>query len=393
MQLPTLVVTSRLGVRALVALALVGLAPRGASAQITLGTDWLVAPGDVATVHSDARYRDAAGNVARAGGNQRWDFGTPGRTGESTFIAREPRAGQFADSFPRADVLLNSSSRLGLAADDSEIYLRRVGGRLEIVGIASSDTSDFLPVFRLTDPLLFQEAPLTFGARGSDQTRARFAFPPELLGLLLGDTTSVALIDSVGVSVGQDVAYEVDGWGEVVLLGQTRPCLRMRTVTEAFQEFEIKLPFIGWIPISGLIQLPDSLTGGVIPRTVDYSWLVADSPYPLTRVTVDSLGAATNLDYIASFSVDAPEREPAGVPLTLRRDGERLLVDLPDGPMPAARLEVYGTDGRLLAGLALGGGALGAPAEFDTAAWPRGAYLVALWSEGRLVGTGKAMVP
>ncbi len=361
-------------------------------AQPVLGESWLLKPGDSYTIETDTGFGDAAGNLGRSGADQRWNFEAFQPDFTSSVNALNPRLGIAADSFPSASVLLVSSEAAGLAGANSEIYLQRRGNRLEIVGIASGDSASFFPVLKLNDPLLYQLAPLTFRAQGNDQTRARFTFPPEILTLFLGDSTLANLVDSVGLSIGQDLEYVVDSWGEVKLNARysnnSFTCLRMRTETKAFQRFEVKVPFFGWIPINGLIQLPDSIANGALPRTIEYSWLSPEFTFPLVQMDVDTLGNITGVDQImlprTGAAGDAVLRK-----LNIRQQGSQLIVDLPEGNFGQGWIDVLGTDGRSFERRQLLSSQT--QVELDASAWPSGVYLLTLWGDGRLQATGKAV--
>ncbi|MFK8058057.1 MAG: hypothetical protein AB8F78_18160, partial [Saprospiraceae bacterium] len=278
------------------------------SAQVVLGPDWLMEPGFSMTLFVDGNYSDPQGNLAKIGANQTWEFTQDLDVNDTTFVsARAASMGTRFDSFPNADLVFNTEQEAGFVTATSEVYLDRVGNDLHIIGISDSDPMAVLPTIRLTDPLLFQTAPITYLSTTTDQTRLRLTFPPEFLTALTGDSSFVNIIDSLGVSIGQDVDTEVDGWGTINLQGTSFDALRIRTVTEAFQDIEVKVPFLGWIPITDQIPNIDSTIDFNNQRTVSYSWVVASEPYPIMQIFVDSNEVSQSATYRADPALSTKE--------------------------------------------------------------------------------------
>jgi len=361
------------------------------SAQITLGPDWLMEAGFSMTLLTDASYNDPQGNIAKAGANQMWEFTQDLDANDTTMVmARMASMGTSFDSFPNADLVFTTEQEAGFVTATSEVYLQRSGNNLNVIGIADADPAAILPAFRLSDPLLFQSTPITFQSTTSDQTRLRLTFPPEILTLLTGDSTYTNFIDSLGVSIGQDVDTDVDGWGTINLNGESYNALRLRSVTEAFQDIEVKVPFLGWVPITQQIPGIDSTIDFNNQRTEAYSWVVADYPYPIMQVTVDSNGNSESATYRTDASLNTKEQLPQ-VGITAFAQNNTLSVSLASEDYNAlGQVKVFGSNGALLdlQSVQLREDQV----EFNTSGWPTGIQLVTAWLDGRLVGTKKVLV-
>ncbi len=359
------------------------------SAQITLGPDWLMEPGFMMTLFTDVNYDDPQGNIAKIGANQTWDFSQNLDMNDTTMVeARMASMGLASDTFPTADLVFTTEQEAGFVSATSEVYLRRDGNDLNIIGIADADA--VLPAFRLTDPLLFQSSPITYQSTTTDQTRLRLTFPPDILTLITGDSTFNNFIDSVGVSIGQDIETEVDSWGTISLNGESYDALRIRSVTEAFQDIEVKVGFLGWVPITSQIPGIDSTIDFNSQQTESYSWVVADFPYPIMQVTVDSNGQAASATYRADPALSTRERT-SQVGMTAFSQNNLLDISLKSDELSGqGQIRVYGANGAVLEqkNVQLREDRI----EFNTAAWPTGIQLITAWSEGRLVGSQKVFV-
>ncbi len=359
------------------------------SAQITLGPDWLMEPGFMMTLFTDVNYDDPQGNIAKIGANQTWDFSQNLDMNDTTMVeARMASMGLASDTFPTADLVFTTEQEAGFVSATSEVYLRRDGNDLNIIGIADADA--VLPAFRLTDPLLFQSSPITYQSTTTDQTRLRLTFPPDILTLITGDSTFNNFIDSVGVSIGQDIETEVDSWGTISLNGESYDALRIRSVTEAFQDIEVKVGFLGWVPITSQIPGIDSTIDFNSQQTESYSWVVADFPYPIMQVTVDSNGQAASATYRADPALSTRERT-SQVGMTAFSQNNVLDISLKSDELSGqGQIRVYGANGAVLEqkNVQLREDRI----EFNTAAWPTGIQLITAWSEGRLVGSQKVFV-
>lgn len=376
--------------RILTLLFAVAISTLSLSAQITLGPDWLMEAGFSMTLFTDADYSDPQGNLAKSGANQTWDFTQLNVDDTTSVQARVASEGAAFASFPMADLVFTSEQEVGFVTSTSEVYLQRSGNNLNVIGIADADPAAILPSIPLSDPLLFQSAPITYQSTTSDQTRLRLTFGSEVLSAILGDSTFAAFVDSLGVSIGQDVDTEIDGWGTINLNGRTHDALRIRSVTEAFQEVEVKVGFFGWVPITSQIPGIDSTIDFNSQATVSYSWMIADQPYPIMQIVVDSNNMAESATYQADPALSTSEFT-AKVGLTAFAQNQTLSVSLTSEDLNGlGELRVFGTNGAVLdqRSVQLRDDQI----EFNTAAWPAGIQLITAWSNGRLVGTQKVLV-
>jgi len=360
------------------------------TAQIILGPDWLMEEGFSMTLFTDANYNDPQGNLAKVGANQSWEFTQGLDVNDTTLvIARAASMGAAFDSFPTAELVFASEQEIGFVNATSEVYLDRAGNNLNVIGIVDGDPDAILPAIQLTDPLLFQSTPLTFQSTTSDQTRLRLTFPSDILTAITGDSTLNNFVDSVGVSIGQDVDTDVDGWGTINLNGTSYDALRIYSVTEAFQDIEVKVPFLGWVPITSQIPGIDSTIDFNNQRTESYSWVVADYSYPIMQIALDTNGQAESATYRSEVSLSTKERA-AQVGITTFAQNNRLTVTLASDELSGlGEIQVFGVNGAILdqRSVQLRADRI----EIDTAAWPAGIQLVTAWSNGRLVGTQKVV--
>ncbi len=361
------------------------------SAQIILGPDHLIAAGFSMTLFIDSDFDDPQGNLARVGADQTWDFSQGLDINDTTLVeARLASFGNAADSFPDAELVFTTEQEAGFVTASSEVYLDRVGNDLEIIGIADADPAAVLPTIRLTDPLLFQSTPLTFLSTTSDQTRLRLTFGPEILTVFTGDSTFNNFIDSVGLSIGQDVDTNVDSWGTISLNGQTYDALRISTVTQAFQEIEVLVPFLGWVPITSQIPGIDSTIDFNNQRTETFTWEVAEFSFPIMQVAVDSNGQAETATFMADPALSTREQAPQ-VGITAFAQNNTLDITLVSSELSGqGEVKVYGANGAVIEqrNIQLRDDRI----KFNTSAWPSGIQLITVWSRGKLVGTQKVFV-
>jgi len=361
------------------------------SAQIILGPDWLMEAGFSMTLFVDSDYNDPQDNLSKSGANQMWNFTQDLDINDTTQVdVKMASSGSAFDTFPNAELIFSSEQEIGFFNATSELYLDRDGNNLNVLGLVDGDPDAILPAVKLTDPLLFQSTPLTYQSTTSDQTRLRLTFPPEILTTLLGNSTFNNFVDSVGVSIGQDVDTDVDGWGTINLNGNSYDALRIKTVTEAFQDIEVKSGFLGWVPITDIVTSGiDSTIDFNNQRTETYAWVVADYSYPIMQITVDSNGAAESATYRSELSVSTRERN-AQVGITAFTQNNALTVSLASDELNGrGEVQIFGVNGAILdrqvAQLRED------RIEFDTSTWPTGVQLVTVWSDGKLVGTQKVV--
>lgn len=377
--------------RTLLTAALVGALATGTSAQITLGEDWLMDVGFAMDLAVDTSFDDAADNLARFGADQRWDLGTPTVHRTFTVSARAASEGSAAADFPDADLVVVAGAGGGIIGPDAEAYMDRDGDDLFLIGLAgeAGGGGGFLPPLRLSDPFTFQSAPVAFNQRGDDIGSARLALGGEFLGVILGDSTFNGLVDSLGFSLAIGVDYHVDGWGTLRLGRDSFAVLRTRTVREISQALEVKVPFLGWIPIGDFVQLPDSLGGFGTQRTIAYDWLTPAYSYPVASAEADEDENPQELNFLASAVVGTRAPAPA-VDLVASWVPGALEVVLGSAEVSAVQLRLLGPDGRDVG--VRRDVRPGSRISVPTANLPRGAYLVTAWRGGRLAATRRLVI-
>ncbi len=372
------------------ALLLAGAAAN-APAQITLDDAYLPRVGDAAVTYVQEGYTDPAGNLARDGGNQTWVFAPAARDRTINTAVSAAREGSAAADFPDADLTVRSRSQLGGFDTETELYLRRSERGLELLGLAAADTSEGLPALRLSKPLLYAPAQLAFGTSVADASSSRFTFGSEVLTALTGDPSYAQLVDSVGLRIDQTATFEVDSWGTVNVLDAGRvSALRVKRTTGVRQALEVKAGPFGWIDITALGLVPDSLLPPARLNVVDYSFLTAGRRAPAYVIRVDSLGQPASLEYAANVVGTAElAREDSALKAYLRGD-QLTVVAGPPRPRSSDRVAIYGADGRQLASERLAEGQT--ELSLGTASWPAGVHLVTLWRDGTLAATQRVLV-
>ena len=380
--------------RTLLTIALSATVLATASAQIVLGEDWLLSAGFEMALGVDEDFDDPNGLLARTGANQVWDFGALGTNADILLEARDASEGASRDSFPTADLVFTARGDrgVGIAQPGTEAYLRKDGDDLLILGYAETSDVSLLPVVRLSDPLTFQSTPIAFGNSGGDQTRLQLTFDASFIADIASDEPGADLIDSIRLTIGQEVSYDVEGYGTLAFNGEQYDALRIRSTTEVFQEVEARLPFLGWQPITDLI--PDSLlnVGLGAARTQDVSFVVAEYSWPVVQISLDSTGAAQEIAFRSDGTVGTRDRAAAAAQLgAYAYDGELVVEVNAAQPLAGAQLHVLGADGRELLRRPVDG--LNTRARIDASAWTPGVVVVALLdSRGALVATQKVLL-
>ena len=365
-------------------LILLGLVLTKVEAQLVLEEDWLISAGFDMTLRQDASFRDPEGNTGLSGADRSWNFSGMQQGTSVRLMARNASEGVLSDSFPTADLVFTSTNPIGLIGAGNEIYLRKDNDDLLIIGFADATGLGLLPPIRLRDPITFQSTPLSYRSTGSDQNRLRIP----LSSSILGDSTITSITDSIAISLVQDISYLVDGWGRLTVNGREFDALRLSSVTETSQEFEVKVPFLGWI--SATPFLPDSIPTGSF-RAEDVSWVVAEYSYPVVQVALDSVGEANGIQYANDLASSVSTPKQQAVALAISQSGSTLEVQTRSELPGQGELRVYGSDGRELSKSFLG--LNGDRVLLDTQQWPSGVSFLSLWQgDRRLLATKRVVV-
>ncbi len=358
--------------------------------QLTLTASDLLQAGDRADYFADPNYADPLDLLTTPGGNQIWSISSASREGAYTFEVKDARKGGAEGNFPDADLVIDRFN-LGISLlPEAELYLRRGVRGIEIIGLATVDSTDGLPTVRLPDPLLFQPSTLSFGSRTSDDVTTRVTVSSDIITVLTGDSSYADFIDSVAIGARLRTTFAVDGWGRVNFKDRTVDALRVKTTTMTQQTIEVKVAIFGWIDVSALGLVPDSLLPAAEFRNVIYDFYTPEDHLPAYKLTLDSSESVTRLEYQANTLVGLTELAAPSAVLRTRFNGSLLTVTADPEAGSSDRLDIYGIDGRSIESRPLS--VLHAEEVFDTSSWPVGLALVVLSRNGRLAATQRVLV-
>lgn len=367
---------------AAVSLSLAGLAS-SATAQVTLGDATLPRAGDRFETVVDTTYADANGNVARAGANQIWLFGDIEAEDVTCTDFRAASEGGAGADFPDAALVVRTGVSCG--GDNSEVYLRRAGGDLDVIGLgAGGNLGDELPMIRLDEPVPYQRTPFAFGASTAVETTQRLTFGGGVLVALAADdpelVTALAIVDSVRVTLAIETSIEADGWGRA---GESATSLtdvlRLRRVTDATQVVEVSVPLLGYIDIESLPNVDAGFLPPLVQSVVSYEWWSPEEAAPLYRVSLDSVGAVTSAERSSAVVTGLAEAAAVEDAVELRVRAGQVVLTRQGASGEGLAVRVYDAAGATRAVAALEPGQ--ASAELSTEGWPAGLYVAEVRTE------------
>ncbi len=366
------------------------------TAQITVGNEWFVTPGFRVTQAVDTAYVDVDNALGLSGTNFIWEFDDVEANDSLRITALAGSTDPEAVSFGDADLVLTFAGRndvdptFAIFDPGAEVFLRRSDNELNVIGVLNSDASGLTPPSRFGTPLTFQAAPLTYESSGADSTSESFFLDPQLLATALNLPT-LATADSIELTISQLVEYEVDGWGELELGGQTYPALRQSRFTRTEQSARIQLGG-NWVDLARLVD-PERLEGiDLSPRRfANFAWIVPGEVYPILQVTRNLETGSLSIAQTTSTTAGTSSRPVALHPdleLRANRSAGVATISLggtPSVPLRSPRIVVYGTDGRVLHRQNLDSQT--GQWRLDASGWAAGVQMVSLWEGGLLVKT------
>ncbi len=221
----------------------------GLSAQITITNSTFPAKGDVLKM---AIAEEANINMGTTNGPQRWDFSSL----NSGFLIEENyldvSEGSAPTAFPAADMLVK--------IEGNERYIKSSARQLEIVGVGGDN--GFIPFevnVNYTKFPILRRAPLKFIDSNSGASAFNIAFSSTIIPAEILDALPIKP-DSIRIKFESSARSTVDGFGTLKIQNNDFSVLREKTETISSTNVDLKLGFVGWIPLGA--EILQNLPGG-----------------------------------------------------------------------------------------------------------------------------------
>lgn len=210
--------------------------------------------------------------------NQTWDYTSLQSPPELGTAVRNAAEGSAAAAFP--------SARFVLKLEDAEIYVKSTPNLQEIVGISGPSplNQDERINIPYSNPAVFRKAPIAYGDTYTDLQVFRISAAAKDIPFL--DSLQLPITpDSIRLGTKTDLVAKADAWGKLILSSGTFQVLRVKETSYVQRTVEAKVPFLGWLDISGI--LTDSL--GALPlkdTTISYVFWSNLVKEPVARLIV-----------------------------------------------------------------------------------------------------------
>ena len=257
--------------------------------QITLDLGDFGSIGDEVVV-----ARDTAGlgiDVGPEGTNQTWDFSNLLIYSYSENHFGNPDTIAESVSFPDADITYHSSSNASFFdTDNSKLDLLGTFG--DLGGLLNGQQTGIIVDVPFANPQRILNEPTNYLDQVSDTTR----FVKAVAGADIG----FPQIDSIRVNHTGYATYEIDAWGEMILLNDTEDVLRKHRI-----EYLVDSVFIYNSTFGVWFLLPPEQSFGFLdenPRLdtlVSYDWYAKDRDYAMVTVNTETDGTIRDVLFLA----------------------------------------------------------------------------------------------
>ncbi len=303
------------------------------------------APGDVLKTLTAAR--PAGDFIGGSGAAQTWNFSnlTAQSSSEEEFL---DLAGAEFDS-----LFVNATTYLSLGLGEGESFYQSSAttfsflgfGGIDFVGLGFGSNLVYTDPFVERRAMSYQE-----GERFSTSTStlARVSIddlPDAIADSLLSQ--SPFPFDSIGVGISNEREDVIDAWGTVMIPGGSFDVIREKRVAMSNTVIEVKLPFIGWSDISGLI----GFGGG--DTTITYQYISNDAKEPIATVTMsndESEVESVEFKDMGVITVGTHFVEEQAFEFTVSPNPSNgpVMVEISDLPIGDYQLVVYDLNGKIL---------------------------------------------
>lgn len=216
-----------------------------ASSQITVTNATFPAVGDTLRTTIDFEPNLPAA-LTPPGGAQTWDFTSAKNQQAVTTVYSPASDGNLASLFPGA--------QMAVLSPQSETYYKTSASKIEILGYAGADPANFgLNVTaKFAPPVALRRAPMNFFDINQSTTDLSIPFSTDALpDSLIQNIPGISSIDSIRFRINYQRLDVVDAWGTAKIPGGQYPVLREKRTEYTTTSMDVKVPFLGWIPISG----------------------------------------------------------------------------------------------------------------------------------------------
>lgn len=297
-----------------------------AQAQITYSSAAFPVAGDSLFVSVDNMPSLNLIQITPPGPNQNWNFASLQSPGYSATAVLNASQGSAYAQFPSADLVLTNAG--------SESYLKNSTNLQEIIGIKGDDPLglNILTAYPFSNPITYRKAPLAYNHTYTDtwvfKVTVAFSDIPFPDSLELPVTP-----DSIRIGTHTAVSAKVDAWGKMTTPAGSFDVLRVKETNVAQRTIEGKIPFLGWVDISGLI--PDSL--GSIPlqdTSTSYTFWSNAAKEPIAQLFVRN-------DTLRSVSFKA-RRDGTTSVVNIQKKDSYNFVAYPNPVIDKVRIDING---------------------------------------------------
>ncbi len=282
----------------------------GAVAQTTITPASFPKAGDTLRLATDNNPAASVDPATPPGGSQTWDFSALKPVQTSEIIYRPAAEGAKAAQYPGADLVLISAA--------GETYYNVVvngnTGRWENLGFTGTQATLNLAITsKNLPPLVERRAPLPFF--DIYQQTSKFVVP------FAGSDLPPALLsqipikpDSLRFTLNTQRLEVIDGWGTCKIPGGSYSVMRMKRTDYTTPSIDVKVPFVGWIPISGSGGVGGNLGAFLqADTTITYRFYSNNAKEEIAVATMsNSLSEVENVRFKNNRVVAAEEAESPG---------------------------------------------------------------------------------
>ncbi|MCA0238558.1 MAG: T9SS type A sorting domain-containing protein [Bacteroidetes bacterium] len=362
------------------------------SAQITITASTFPVAGDTFRIAIDMNPTNIQA-ITPPGGNQLWDFSSLQIDQTNEVIYQPASAGVHSMSFPGAELVT--------ITPNAESYLNVTSTQFQSLGYAGVAANSFgiQVLAKYSPPITERKVPLNFFDLNPQEFNLTLPFSSDVLPDTLLSFLPI-VPDSFRIRLTTNRTELTDGWGNCQIPGGNYEVLRIKRTDYISSGMDVKVPFLGWLDLSGLI----GGGGGGTPignfigtdTIVSYHFLSGTEHQEIAAVTLSNDQSSVqsvqfkNNAIVANNEVDAPGA--ANIQAFPNPAVERVRFDCTNLPSEEYTLKIFNIIGKVVwkQNYAISGNR---SMTLELEDFRKGTYLYSLVdSKGNIIGTKRLVV-